>query len=59
MWLHTTTLFSQTLSLISGHVFQKLKHRHKTGSSSRKFRFKKQFTGMAFTQLAVRRFIWS
>ena len=32
-----STLFSQTLSLISRHIFQKLEHRHKTGRSSRKF----------------------
>lgn len=52
---HHNTLFSQTLSLIPGHVFQKLEHRHKTGRSSRKFGFKKQFTVMAFIQLAARR----
>lgn len=49
------TLFSQTLSLIPRHVFQKLEHRHKTGRSSRKFGFKEQFTVMAFIQLAARR----
>ncbi|WP_145954817.1 DUF4372 domain-containing protein [Candidatus Desulfovibrio trichonymphae] len=54
---YTTILFSQTLSLISGHVFQKLAHRHKTGPSSRKFRFKAQFTVMAFIQSAARRSI--
>lgn len=52
---HTTTLFSQTLSLIPRRVFQKLEHRHKTGRSSRKFGFKEQFTVMAFIQLAARR----
>jgi hypothetical protein len=52
---HHTTLFSQTLSLIPRHVFQKLEHRHKTGRSSRKFGFKEQFTAMAFIQLAARR----
>lgn len=49
------TLFSQTLSLIPRHVFQKLEQRHKTGRSSRKFGFKEQFTVMAFIQLAARR----
>ncbi|MDR2489234.1 MAG: tyrosine-type recombinase/integrase [Desulfovibrio sp.] len=49
------TLFSQTLSLILRHVFQKLEHRHKAGRSSRKFGFKEQFTVMAFIQLAARR----
>ena len=49
------SLFSQTLSLIPRHVFQKLEHRHKTGRSSRKFGFKEQFTVMAFIQLAARR----
>jgi hypothetical protein len=49
------TLFSQTLSLIPRHVFQKLEHRHKTGRASRKFGFKEQFTVMAFIQLAARR----
>lgn len=52
---HHTTLFSQTLSLIPRHVFQKLQNRHKTGRSSRKFGFKEQFTVMAFIQLAARR----
>jgi hypothetical protein len=52
---HTTTLFSQTLSLIPRHVFQKLEARHKVGRSSRKFGFKEQFTAMAFIQLAARR----
>jgi hypothetical protein len=52
---HHNTLFSQTLSLIPRHVFQKLEHRHKTGRSSRKFGFKEQFTVMAFIQLAARR----
>ena len=52
---HHNTLFSQTLSLIPRHVFQKLEHRHKTGRSSRKFGFKEQFTVMAFVQLAARR----
>jgi len=52
---HHTTLFSQTLSLIPRHVFQKLENRHKTGRSSRKFGFKEQFTVMAFIQLAARR----
>ena len=52
---HHTTLFSQTLSLIPRHVFQKLERRHKTGRSSRKFGFKEQFTVMAFIQLAARR----
>jgi hypothetical protein len=52
---HHNTLFSQTLSLIPRHVFQKLKRRHKTGRSSRKFGFKEQFTVMAFIQLAARR----
>lgn len=50
-----TTLFSQTLSLIPRHIFQKLEHRHKTGRSSRRFGFKEQFTVMAFMQLAARR----
>ena len=49
------TLFSQTLSLIPRHIFQKLEHRHKTGRSSRRFGFKEQFTTMAFIQLAARR----
>ena len=49
------TLFSQTLSLLPRHIFQKLEHRHKTGRSSRKFGFKEQFTTMAFIQLAARR----
>ena len=52
---HHNTLFSQTLSFIPRHVFQKLEHRHKTGRSSRKFGFKEQFTAMAFIQLAARR----
>ena len=52
---HHNTLFSQTLSLIPGHVFQKLERRHKTGRSSRKFGFREQFTVMAFIQLAARR----
>ena len=52
---HHNTLFSQTLSLIPRHVFQKLESRHKTGRSSRKFGFKEQFTVMAFIQLAARR----
>lgn len=52
---HHNTLFSQTLSLIPRHVFQKLEHRHKTGRASRKFGFKEQFTAMAFIQLAARR----
>ena len=52
---HHNTLFSQTLSFIPRHVFQKLEHRHKTGRSSRKFGFKEQFTVMAFIQLAARR----
>ena len=52
---HHNTLFSQTLSLIPGHVFQKLERKHKTGRSSRKFGFKEQFTVMAFIQLAARR----
>ena len=52
---HHNTLFSQTLSLIPRHVFQKLERRHKTGRSSRKFGFKEQFTVMAFIQLAARR----
>ena len=52
---HHNTLFSQTLSLIPRHVFQKLEQRHKTGRSSRKFGFKEQFTVMAFIQLAARR----
>jgi hypothetical protein len=52
---HHNTLFSQTLSLIPRHVFQKLEHRHKTGRASRKFGFKEQFTVMAFIQLAARR----
>ena len=49
------TLFSQTLSFIPRHVFQKLGLRHKTGRASRKFGFKEQFTVMAFIQLAARR----
>jgi FOG: Transposase and inactivated derivatives len=52
---HHNTLFSQTLSLIPRHVFQKLEQRHKTGRSSRRFGFKEQFTVMAFIQLAARR----
>ena len=52
---HTTTLFSQMLSLIPRHVFQKLEARHKTGRSSRQFGFKEQFITMAFIQLAARR----
>lgn len=52
---YTTTLFSQTLSLIPRHVFQKLEERHKVGRSSRRFGFKEQFTVMAFIQLAARR----
>ncbi|WP_143142633.1 DUF4372 domain-containing protein, partial [Desulfovibrio desulfuricans] len=34
---HHTTLFSQLLSLIPGHVFEKLERKHKTGRSSRQF----------------------
>ena len=49
------TLFSQTLSLIPRHVFQKLEAKHKTGRASRKFGFKEQFTVMAFIHLAARR----
>ncbi|SBV92063.1 transposase [uncultured delta proteobacterium] len=52
---HHNTLFSQMLSLIPRHVFQKLEARHKTGRSSRQFGFKEQFTVMAFIQLAARR----
>ena len=52
---HHNTLFSQMLSLIPRHVFQKLEHRHKTGRASRQFGFKEQFTVMAFIQLAARR----
>ena len=52
---HHNALFSQTLSLIPRHVFQKLESRHKTGRSSRKFGFREQFTVMAFIQLAARR----
>ena len=52
---HHTTLFSQTLSLIPRHVFQKLENRHKIGRASRGFGFKEQFTVMAFIQLAARR----
>ena len=52
---HHTTLFSQTLSLIPRHIFQKLEHRHKTGRSSRKFGFKEQFTVLAFIHLAARK----
>jgi IS4 transposase len=52
---HNNTLFSQALSLIPRHVFQKLERRHKTGRSSRRFGFKEQFTVMAFIQLAARR----
>jgi len=52
---HHNTLFSQMLSLIPRHIFQKLEHRHKTGRASRKFGFKEQFTVMAFIQLAARR----
>ncbi|WP_371261804.1 DUF4372 domain-containing protein, partial [Desulfovibrio desulfuricans] len=50
---HHTTLFSQLLSLIPGHVFEKLERKHKTGRSSRQFGFKEQFTVMAFIQLAA------
>ena len=52
---HHNTLFSQTLSLIPRHIFQKLEARHKTGRASRRFGFKEQFTVMAFIQLAARR----
>lgn len=52
---HHTTLFSQLLSLIPGHVFEKLERKHKIGRSSRQFGFKEQFTVMAFIQLAARR----
>lgn len=52
---HHNTLFSQTLSLIPRHVFQKLENRHKAGRSSRRFGSKEQFTVMAFIQLATRR----
>jgi hypothetical protein len=52
---HRSTLFSQILSFIPRHIFQKLEHRHKTGRASRKFGFKEQFTVMAFLQLAARR----
>jgi hypothetical protein len=52
---HSTTLFSQMLSQIPRHVFQKLEARHKTGRASRQFGFKEQFTVMAFIQLAARR----
>jgi len=52
---HHNTLFTQTLSFIPRHVFQKLEHRHKTGRSSRRFGFKEQFTVMAFIQLAAGR----
>jgi hypothetical protein len=52
---HHNTLFSQTLSFIPGHVFQKLERKHKIGRSSRRFGFKEQFTVMAFIHLAARR----
>ncbi len=52
---HHNTLFSQTLSFIPRHVFQKLEHRHKTGRSPRRFGFKEQFAVLAFIQLAARR----
>jgi hypothetical protein len=52
---HHNTLFSQTLSLIPRHLFQKLETKHKTGRASRRFGFKEQFTVMAFIQLAARR----
>ncbi len=52
---HHNTLFSQTLQFIHRHVFQKLERRHKTGRFSRKFRFKGQYTAMAFIQLDARR----
>ena len=52
---HHNALFSQTLSLIPRHVFQKLENRRKTGRSSRKFGFNEQFTEMAFIQLTARR----
>ena len=52
---HHNTLFSQTLSLILGHLFQELEKRHKTGRSSCKSGFKERFTVMAFIQLATRR----
>jgi hypothetical protein len=52
---HHNTLFSQTLSLIPRHVFEKLERRHKTGRASRRFGFKEQFTVMAFIQLGARR----
>lgn len=54
---HHAALFSRTLSLIPGHVFQKLERRHKTGRSSRKSGFNEQFTAMVFIQLAARRFM--
>jgi hypothetical protein len=52
---HHNTLFSQTLSFIPRHVFQKLERKHKTGRTSRRFGFKEQFTVMAFIHLAARR----
>ena len=52
---HIITLFSQMLSFIPRHLFQKLEARHKVGRSSRKFGFKEQFTAMAFIQFAARR----
>lgn len=50
-----TTLFSQLLSLILGHLFQNFERKYKTGRSSRQFGFKEQFTVMPFIQLAARR----
>ncbi len=53
--VYHNTLFYQTLSLISGHVFQKLEHRRNTGPSLCVFGFKNQFTAVAFMRLAARR----
>ena len=52
---HHSTLFSQRLSFIPRHVFQKLENRHKTGRASRQLGFKGQFTIMAFIHLTARR----
>ena len=54
---HNTRLFSQALSLILGHVFQKLEKQRKTGRLSRAFGFKERFTVMAFVQRMLSRAI--
>ncbi len=52
---HHNTPISLTLQRIPRYVFQKFERRHKTGSPSRKFGFKEQFTAMAFILFAARR----